>query len=215
MALRTILLAALMYAIRLAGSGAVAMTATRREGEIAIAVTCHNPDWEQEPLDAAELRGLSTVQEQAAFYDTRLEVAPPAPGAQGQGALAITLLLAAPEQTVVLVVDDNVDWLELVQRYAAGTDYQVVTTNAPATACSTAGKLQPAAIVLDVMMHNVDGWHVLSELRHDPSTAHIPVIVCTILPLEQMALALGATAFLQKPASQQQFLHAMERLGVF
>jgi CheY-like chemotaxis protein len=123
-------------------------------------------------------------------------------------------MLAAPEQTVVLIVDDNGDWLELVQRYAAGTAYQVVTTNAPAAACATAGKLQPAVIVLDVMMHDVDGWQVLSELRHDPATAHIPVIVCTILPLEQMALALGATAFLQKPVSQQQFLHALAGQGI-
>lgn len=213
MALRTILLAALTFAIRLAGSGAVAMTAARRGDEIAVAVTCRNPSWAQQALDAAELTGLATVQEQAAFYDARLEVAPPAPG--GSGDLSITLLLAAPEQTVILVVDDNADWLELVQRYAAGADYQVVTTNAPATACATAGNLQPAVIVLDVMMHNVDGWQVLSELRHDPATAHIPVIVCTILPLEQMALALGATAFLQKPVSQQQFLHALERQTSF
>jgi CheY-like chemotaxis protein len=214
LALRTILLAALTFAIRLAGRGPVAMTATRRGDKIAIAVTCRNAAWVRLPLDSAELAGLETVQEQAAFYDARLELTPPSPAAPDPGVLCVTLMLAAPEQTVVLIVDDNGDWLELVQRYAAGTAYQVVTTNAPAAACATAGKLQPAVIVLDVMMHDVDGWQVLSELRHDPATAHIPVIVCTILPLEQMALALGATAFLQKPVSQQQFLHALAGQGI-
>ena len=76
------------------------------------------------------------------------------------------------------------------------------------------GKLQPSLIILDVMMHNVDGWQVLSELRHDPATSHIPVVVCTVLPLEEMALALGANAFLQKPVSQQQFLHVLDRQGI-
>ena len=77
-----------------------------------------------------------------------------------------------------------------------------------------AGKVQPSLIFLDVMMHNVDGWQVLSELHHDPATSHIPVVVCTVLPLEEMALALGANAFLQKPVSQQQFLRVLDRQGI-
>jgi CheY-like chemotaxis protein len=152
---------------------------------------------------------LTTAQEQAAFYDARLEIADPR-----QAGLSVTLLLVAPEQAIVLVVDDNADWLELVQRYAAGSRYQVVTTRSPETARDSAGKLQPSLIILDVMMHNVDGWQVLSELRHDPATSHIPVVVCTILPLEEMALALGANAFLQKPVSQQQFLQVLDRQGI-
>ncbi len=65
-------------------------------------------------------------------------------------------------------------------------------------------------ILLDVMMQHVDGWQVLSDLRQEPTTSHIPVIICTILPVEGMALSLGANAFLQKPVSQQQFLHALD-----
>ena len=71
--------------------------------------------------------------------------------------------------------------------------------------------MQPAVILLDVMMHNVDGWQLLSELRHEPATSSIPVIVCTILPVEGMALSLGANAFLQKPVTQQQLLKALDQ----
>lgn len=209
MPLRTILLTVLTIAIPLAGKGSVVMTATRRDEDIAIAVTCSDPLATQELLSDRELARLTTAQEQAAFYDARLEIADP-----HQAGLSVTLLLAAPGQAIVLVVDDNADWLELVQRYAAGSRYQVVTTTAPETARDNAGKLQPSLIILDVMMHNVDGWQVLSELRHDPATSHIPVVVCTVLPLEEMALALGANAFLQKPVSQQQFLHVLDRQGI-
>jgi CheY-like chemotaxis protein len=209
MPLRTILLTVLTIAIPLAGKGSVVMTAFRRDEEVAIEVTCSDPVATQELLLDRELARLTTAQEQAAFYAARLEIADP-----GQRGLSVTLLLPAPEQAIVLVVDDNADWLELVQRYAAGSHYQVVTSRIPETACDTAGKVQPSLIILDVMMHNVDGWQVLSELRHDPATSHIPVVVCTVLPLEEMALALGANAFLQKPVSQQQFLQVLDRQGI-
>lgn len=81
----------------------------------------------------------------------------------------------------------------------------------PSTAPACAEKLQPALILLDVMMHNVDGWQVLNELLQKPVTAHIPVIVCTILPLEEMAISLGAAGFLQKPVSQQHFLELLDQ----
>jgi len=209
MALRTILLTVLTVAIPRAPAGTIAMTAARREDEIAIAVTCSGPHGQPGLLTEKDLARLATAQEQAAFYDARLEIADPQ-----LGGLSVTLLLPAPEQSIVFVVDDNADWLELVQRYAAGSRYQVVTSLAPETACAAAGKLQPSLIILDVMMHNIDGWQVLSELRHEPTTSHIPVVVCTVLPLEEMALALGANAFLQKPVSQQQFLHMLDRQGI-
>jgi CheY-like chemotaxis protein len=205
MPLRTILLTVLTIALPLAGGGVVVMTAARRDDEIAIAVTCRAT---AAPLALGDKdrAALMTAQEQAVFYAAALDIAEPAPAP-----FVVTLRLAAPAQSLVLVIDDNADWLELVQRYAAGTRYQIVTTGAPETAGDSAGKLQPALILLDVMMHNVDGWQVLSELRHDPATAQIPVVVCTILPLAEMALALGADAFLQKPVSQQALLQMLDR----
>jgi CheY-like chemotaxis protein len=205
MPLRTILLTVLTVAIPPAAGAIVAMTAVRRAGEIAIEVTCRATA-APVALGDKERAALATAQEQAAFYDVHLDIAEPA-----HAGFAVTLLLAASEQALVLVIDDNADWLELVQRYAAGTRYGIVVTRAPETARDSAGKLQPALILLDVMMHNVDGWQVLSELRHDPATAQIPVVVCTILPLAEMALALGADAFLQKPVSQQAFLQMLDR----
>ncbi len=204
LALRTILLSVLATAIPMAGSGAVVMTATRRDHKIAIAVRCREPESAEAPLTAKELAALATAQAQAAFYAAQLDIA-----GSTRGRLVVTLLLAAPQEPSILVIDDNADWLELVQRYAAGLPQRIITLRTPETAVAAAGKLQPALIFLDVMMHNVDGWQVLSDLRHDPATAQIPVVVCSILPLAEMALALGANAFLQKPVSQQQFLEML------
>ena len=61
-------------------------------------------------------------------------------------------------------------------------------------------------------MPQTDGWRVLSQLRQHPVTADTPVIVCTILAQQALALSLGANAFLRKPITRQDFLAALDCL---
>jgi len=112
----------------------------------------------------------------------------------------------------VLVVDDNPDARQLLERYAANSRFRVIATADCAQVVALARKFGVHAIVLDVMMPGVDGWDILAQLRHHPDTQNIPIIVCTILPQEELANLLGATAFIQKPVSQQAFLEALERV---
>jgi CheY-like chemotaxis protein len=60
-----------------------------------------------------------------------------------------------------------------------------------------------------VMMPEVDGWKVMSKLRQHPLTSHIPILVCTILAQENLALALGASGFVQKPVTRRALLEAL------
>ena len=59
--------------------------------------------------------------------------------------------------------------------------------------------VRPAAITLDVMMPDVDGWSVLAALKAEPDLAHIPVIMLTIVEDKNLGLALGADDYLTKP----------------
>ncbi len=122
-----------------------------------------------------------------------------------------TLLLPGLEQTPVLVIDDNPDTLQLLQRYAVGTRYRLIGTRDPEQVFELAAKCNPQLIVLDVMMPQVDGWELLGRLRQHPLTAHIPVIVCTILAQEELALSLGASGFIRKPVTRQAFLEALDQ----
>ncbi len=61
------------------------------------------------------------------------------------------------------------------------------------------------------MMPGVDGWEILARLRQHPLTGNLPVIVCTILPERELALALGAAGFLPKPVTRQALLGALRR----
>jgi len=64
---------------------------------------------------------------------------------------------------------------------------------------------------VDVMMPGVDGWELLGRLRQHPLTGHIPIVVCTVLTQEELALSLGASDFLPKPVARQAFLEALDR----
>lgn len=205
LALRSILLTVLNVALPQAGQGPVVIAVDRAGRTIEVTVTCRTGRMAPCPLSEKDQASLQTAQTLAAFYDAHLLFP-----AQAVTGFAATLTLPTPEQIPVLVIDDNADWLALQQRYAAGSRYQVIGTREPENARSLAEKVQPAVILLDVMMHNVDGWQVLSELRQDPVTAQIPIVICTILPVAELALSLGASAFLQKPVTQPQFLQALD-----
>jgi len=129
----------------------------------------------------------------------------------GEEAFSATLTLPSFVQLPVLVIDDNADTLQLLQRYAVDTRYRLVTTRDPEQALSLAEKFSPEIIVLDVMMPQADGWKVMARLRQHPLTGHIPIVVCTILPQEEMAFALGASGFVRKPVTRQAFLAALDR----
>jgi CheY-like chemotaxis protein len=112
----------------------------------------------------------------------------------------------------VLVVDDNEDVLTLFERYLSSGGYQPVLaqTGAEAIAIATAEELY--AITLDLMMTGEDGWDVLQALRGHPRASDIPVVVCSVLDHEHLALALGAQAFLKKPIMREPLLQVLHDL---
>ena len=128
----------------------------------------------------------------------------------GEGFHAI-LTLQAIEQTTVLVIDDNEDALHLMQRYAAATPFRVIGSGAPDQIFSLVEEHRPEIIVLDVMMPEISGWNVLNDLRQHPATEKIPVIMCTILPQEELAQSLGASGYIRKPVTREAFLDALNQ----
>ncbi|MEM8640502.1 MAG: response regulator [Cyanobacteria bacterium P01_G01_bin.54] len=62
--------------------------------------------------------------------------------------------------------------------------------------------LQPGAIALDVMMLGMDGWAGLTALKDNPETAHIPVVMLTMVHDRNLGYALGASDYLLKPVNR-------------
>ncbi|MGD2048789.1 MAG: GAF domain-containing protein, partial [Chloroflexota bacterium] len=117
------------------------------------------------------------------------------------------------EGPVVLAIDDDPDVIYLLQENLADAGYQVVGTLAANEGLQMARELQPFAITLDIKMPVKDGWQVLHELKADPRTNHIPVILLTVVDKKTMGYRLGADDYLVKPLDEKAVLAALERVG--
>ena len=130
----------------------------------------------------------------------------------GAGICPFEVRLALPiiEGVIILAVDDNNDTLQLLQRYTIGTRYRFVGLRDPQEVLRVAMELSPQIIVLDVMLPHIDGWELLGRLHEHPDTQHIPVLICSILPHEQLAATIGAAGFVRKPVTRRAFLQALD-----
>jgi CheY-like chemotaxis protein len=129
----------------------------------------------------------------------------------GETVAGFDVQLPTVERTV-LVVDDNEDILELFRGYLTPHRYRVVTAQTAHDALDLARGLKPYAITLDLMMPDEDGWDLLQILLNQPDTQHIPIVVCSVLKQKELALSLGASAFLEKPISEEALTSALEAL---
>lgn len=132
-------------------------------------------------------------------------------GRADTGEVRAVLTLPLATRARVLVVDDTEAIHQLFARYLTPHNYEVVGTRTGAEALQLAAELQPDLITLDVMMPSFDGWQVLRDLRSDPRTASIPVIVCSVLDEPELALGLGACAFIKKPVNRLELLAVLEK----
>ena len=115
-------------------------------------------------------------------------------------------------EKIVLVIEDNESVIKAFQRYLRGYSYQVVGVTVSGDALPTARKIKPAAITLDIMMPNQDGWETLQLLKNDPDTSHIPVVICSVLEDPDLAISLGAAGYLAKPVTQNKLVTMLDQL---
>ena len=112
------------------------------------------------------------------------------------------------------MVDDQPATLKMFQRYLSGTAWDLTGLSDPSQAVEAARKLQPALILLDVMMPRIDGWEVLQALQLDGQTKNIPIIICSAWGEPELAQSLGAVKFLKKPIIQKDLLEALSHLAI-
>ena len=123
----------------------------------------------------------------------------------------IQVRLPLADKVTVLVVDDNVDLVHFFRRYTTGTRYRIAHTARGRDVYELIEREAPDVIVLDVMLPDVDGWELLMHLYEDLGTRSIPVIVCSVVHEEELALSLGAALYLTKPVRRREFIHALDQ----
>ena len=114
---------------------------------------------------------------------------------------------------VILAVDDDPQVIALYERYLQPQGYQVVGLLDPSRAKERARQIKPFAITLDIMMPGYDGWQVLSDLKRNPETQDVPVIICSIIEQQERGFSLGAADYLLKPILEEDLLNSLNRLN--
>ena len=126
------------------------------------------------------------------------------------GLAGVTGPAPGPGPTVVVVEDDRRSF-DLLRVYLEAAGARVVGARDGREGLDTVRRLSPAGVILDILLPGIDGWEVLAQLKADPGTAAIPVIVVSMLDERGRGFALGAAEYLVKPVGKEQLLAALYR----
>jgi len=113
---------------------------------------------------------------------------------------------------VLLAVDDDPSVPPLLEKMLVGSPYRVVGLAHASDVLRVARELHPDVITLDILMPERGGWDVLRELRADPATREIPVVVVTVVEQAEAATDTAVEAYITKPVDKDSLLGVLARL---
>jgi len=117
-----------------------------------------------------------------------------------------------PGDTILLIVEDDPHYARVLIDLARDKGFKVLVATHGADALELAKQFQPTAVSLDVFLPDMLGWTVLSQLKHNPLTRHIPVQIITLDEDRQHALARGAFSFVNKPTTTEGVSAALSQI---
>jgi two-component system, cell cycle response regulator DivK len=109
----------------------------------------------------------------------------------------------------ILIVEDHEDARRILRDMLETTDYELVEAENGEQALAVVARQRPDLILMDIQLPKISGLEATRQLRSDPRTAAVPIIVITSFALsgdEQRAKDAGATAYLAKPYSPRELL---------
>lgn len=116
----------------------------------------------------------------------------------------------------VLLIEDEPSIIEAIRFILTRDGWAVQTHSEGVTAAARVREAKPQVVILDVMLPGRSGFDILDELRADPSTAALPVLLLTAKGLaadRERALRSGATRYMTKPFSNSEVLASVNALA--
>jgi signal transduction histidine kinase/ActR/RegA family two-component response regulator len=122
---------------------------------------------------------------------------------------------SASASPLVLVIEDDAKAAELLRLYLTEAGYSVALAQDGTEGLEQVKRLQPGAVILDVLLPKVDGWAFLTHMKADPATKDVPVIITSIVDQKGKGFALGAAQYLVKPVRKEELLRELGALRVW
>jgi CheY-like chemotaxis protein len=121
----------------------------------------------------------------------------------------------SPEDMLLLVVEDDPHYARILMDLAHEEGFKVIIASRGEEALDLAEEYTPAAVSLDIFLPDMLGWTVMSQLKKNAKTRHIPVQVVTLDEDKQHALARGAFSFVPKPTSAEGVRIALSKIRAY
>jgi CheY-like chemotaxis protein/anti-sigma regulatory factor (Ser/Thr protein kinase) len=115
---------------------------------------------------------------------------------------------------LVLVVEDDPRGAALLRIYLAEAGYTVDVARDGAEGLEKARRLTPGAVVLDILLPKLDGWAFLTQVKADPVTREVPIIIVSIIDQKGKGFALGAADYLIKPVQKDDLLRTLRAFSL-
>ena len=120
---------------------------------------------------------------------------------------------ASDARPLVLVVEDDPPAAELLMRQIEKAGFRAEVARTGAQALGKAREHRPAAITLDILLPDLDGWEVLTRLKRDEETSEIPVIIVSVVDNPELGVALGALDYFVKPVPANDLMSRLARFN--
>ena len=117
-----------------------------------------------------------------------------------------------PGDPCLLVIEDDAAYATILRDLGRSRGFKVLAANRGSEGLRLAREFRPAAITLDVFLPDMLGWTVLSRLKQDQDTRHIPVQIVTVEDERRQSIEKGAFSYLAKPADAESIEAALERI---
>ena len=115
---------------------------------------------------------------------------------------------------LVLIVEDDPPASELLSRQLQRAGFRTEVVRSGSDVMARARQRKPAAITLDILLPGLDGWEVLTRLKHDEATSSIPVIVISVVDNPELGIALGAVDYFVKPVPARELIGRLRRFKI-
>jgi signal transduction histidine kinase/DNA-binding response OmpR family regulator len=116
------------------------------------------------------------------------------------------------EEPLILVVDDDTTARDLVVRHLERAGFAAVAARGGQEGLRLVRELRPAAVTLDIIMPDLDGWTVLAAIKGDPALASTPVVLISIVDQKNRGYALGAADYLVKPVDRTKLIETLTNI---
>ncbi|MDR4497315.1 MAG: response regulator [Candidatus Scalindua sp.] len=121
--------------------------------------------------------------------------------------------LLSPEDKSILIIEDDPGFVKILRELSHEHGFKCLIAGDGKTGLDFALYYKPSAIILDIGLPVINGLSVMTRLKEDPETRHIPVHIVSATDNKSDAMRMGAVNYLTKPVSQEALVQAFHKLN--